>query len=259
VNRQTVPRDSKLRAWQLALVLTLSAVLYAPARSADASGSPGDQRANKLQGSAMNTVQPLEEFLKLRDEVFETRRHALFADAGFVSALDAQQRSNDAPTAFAARVLRRWAVDKPATFADVEKFLSVDEPALRASNKTAAGGGGSTAMLRFVGQHQDSRGVLDYMLLRAWTRPSAQSEVVLGALMRYFAQKPTHEPQVWLRIALEHSDPQVLQAIAEQSMPLVDHSAALAALNAERGRLLQEKRAFPQSAESLRVRLMRGK
>jgi hypothetical protein len=149
--------------------------------------------------------------------------------------------------------------ESPAIYSDLERFITTEEPLLRKRDATAAGGGGSTAMLAYLGKQQDLRGALDYLLLRSWTRPSAQPRVVHGALMRYFSQQPVHEPQVWLRIALERSDPQVLQAVTEQSMPLVDHSAALAALNAERTRLLQEKRALPESAESLRVRLMRGK
>jgi hypothetical protein len=102
--------------------------------------------------------------LALRDDAFERRRKELFADARFMADLRTQPASSDSAAQFAARVLARWAADAPPAYAALEHFITVEEPQLRATNRSAAGGGGTTALLKHLAQYQDLPEVLDYLV-----------------------------------------------------------------------------------------------
>jgi hypothetical protein len=196
--------------------------------------------------------------LALRDDAFEKRRLELFATPGFASELQATAKTAEPADAFAIRVLLRWLVEAPANFAALERFIVVEEPELSKSNRTAAGSDSSTNLLIELGRQKDLQSSLDYLLLRALTRPHAQP-YVHGALGRYFSQKPIHEPEVWLRMTLEINDEEVTRHTAEQVLVLADKTRALKALNTERTRLAVRKAGLPSALEAMRAQLSNQK
>jgi hypothetical protein len=211
----------------------------------------------KTKGSAMHAQSDkpvVQGLLSLRDDAFEKRRLELFAKPNFADQLRAARANADAADAFAIGVLLTWLADKPATFAALEHFIVVEEPALKKADQTAAGSDSSTNLLRELGRQKDLQSSLDYLLLRALTRPHAQA-YVHGALGRYFAQKPIHEPEVWLRMTLEINDEEVARHTAEQVLVLADKTRALKALNTERTRLAVRKAGLPSALEAMRAQL----
>jgi hypothetical protein len=200
----------------------------------------------------------VQELLSLRDDAFEKRRLELFAKPNFADQLRAARCNADAADVFAIGVLLTWLVDNPANFTALERFIVVEEPALKKANRTAAGSDGSTNLLRELGQQKYLQSSLDYLLLRALTRPHAQP-YVHGALGRYFSQKPIHEPEVWLRMTLEINDEEVARHTAEQVLALADRTRALKALNTERTRLAARRGGLPSALEAMRAQLSSGK
>jgi hypothetical protein len=242
--------------WLVAVAISTTTIPATLARAGQADARPKVESVSSIAKSAR-----VDELLKLRYGVFEKRRLELFRDPAFVDEL--RQFPRAAPGSgpvrdFAIRVLLQWATDPPPSFETLERFIVIEEPQLRVQNRTAAGGGGSMALLRLLNPYQDFTTALDYLLLRALTRPTAEPWVY-GALSWLFSQKPTHEPEVWLRLTLEMNDVDVTQHAAEQSLPLADPGRTLKALNAERAALWGQNKSLPKPLEALRLRLAKGK
>jgi hypothetical protein len=207
---------------------------------------------------AQSETAPVRDLLTLRDGAFETRRIHLFAKPGFAEELRSAAKTAEPVDAFAIRVLLQWLVEAPASFGELERFILVKEPELGKKNRTAAGNDSSTNLLREIGKQSDLSASLDYLLLRAFTRPSAQS-YVYDALGRYFAQKPIHEPEVWIRMTLEINDASVTQHAAEQVLVLADKTRTLQSLRLERTQLAAQNSSLPTAFEALRTQLSGAK
>jgi hypothetical protein len=213
------------------------------------------------EGSAMRVQgesSAVHDLLKLRDEAFEKRRLELFAQPGFAAELQRSISAADRVDGFAIRVLLKWLTQAPASYAELERFIVVEEPELSKKNRTAVGNDSSTNLLRVIGKQNDLPGSLDYLLFRALTRPHAQPDVH-GALGRYFAQKPIHEPEVWIRMTVEINDAEISRHAAEQVLVLADKARTLAALRLERTRLATRNLSLPAALEAMRVQLSGAK
>jgi hypothetical protein len=193
----------------------------------------------------------LERLMGVRDDEYERQRLELFRNAKAASEIPAQAAGADPVTSFVARTLRLWLLQSPLTFDVLEKFIVTDEPQLRADSRSALPGGGSTALLKHIEKYENRQQVLDYLLLRALMRPKSQAWVY-GALLRYFNAVPVHEPEVWIRIALQHNDKDVLESVANQSLKMTDQQRTLRALNFERSKLRGAGQVFPEALEALR-------
>jgi hypothetical protein len=203
---------------------------------------------------AQQTAPSVSEFLALRDAAFERQRKVFFSDPVLLQALKAHQTVNDPVEAFAARTLVRWATESPPSIEALENFTVVEAPQRTKNNRSAGPPGNEMALRRLVNQQQDPQQAMDYLMLRALTRPG-ESKVAYRALASLYYQEAPTEPAAWIRIAIEDGTEEVLRYFVEQSLPKIPSPVAKRVLDAERARLLRTGRQLPAALERYRAKL----
>jgi hypothetical protein len=205
------------------------------------------------QETALSTSSPshLEKIIRARDEEYERERRELFRDPRTASEVLTQGAGGEPVAAFVARTLKLWLLQETGTFDSLEAFIVTDEPKLRTDSRSALPGGGSTALLKHIDKYENRQQVLDYLLLRTLMRPKSQTWVY-GALLRYFNTVAVHEPEVWIRIAIQNNDKDIFENVANHSLKIADKRRVLRALNLERNRLRDKGQVFPEALETLR-------
>jgi hypothetical protein len=208
----------------------------------------------QIMGTTQEVARPVSEFLALRGHAFEAQRKLYFGDQQLMQALRASLQSPDAVEAFLAKTLVRWAAEMPPTVATIEQFILTEAPLRTQNNRSAGSAGNEVALLRLASEQQDPQYALDYLMLRALIHADA-SKLPLQALGLLYAQRPTKEPETWLRIAIEDGSDSVATYFAEQSLPQNALAVALKALQAERARLMRTGKKLPDALEHYRVKL----
>jgi hypothetical protein len=203
---------------------------------------------------SQQTAPSVSGFLALRDAAFERQRVVFFNDPGLLQALKAHQTVKDPVEAFAARTLVRWATESPPSIEALENFIVVEAPLRTKNNRKAGPPGNEIALLQLASRQQDPQQALDYLMLRALTRPGESKEAYRALASLYYQKAPT-QPEAWIRIAVEDGTEEVLLYFVEQSLPKIPSPIAKRVLDAERVRLLRSGRQLPAVFEQYRAKL----
>ena len=206
-----------------------------------------------VMNSSQQVVQSVSEFLVLRNEAFEQRRKVFFGDATLLKALKAQELTGDPVEAFLARALVQWATEGPASVRALEEFIMVEAPQRTRDNRKAGSAGNELALLRLASQQSDPQQALDYLMLRALTRPS-ESELAFDALASLYSKQAPREVQAWIRMAVENGTEPVAIYLVEQSLPLIASPVVESALDSERARLMRVGKQLPAALEQYRTK-----
>jgi hypothetical protein len=203
---------------------------------------------------AQQTAPSVSEFLALRDAAFERQRKVFFSDPVLLQALKAHQTVNDPVEAFAARTLLRWATESPPSIEALEKFILVEAPQRTKNNRKAGSAGNEIALLDVVDEQRDPQQALDYLMLRALTRPN-ENRLAFNSLVALYAKEAPKEADVWIRIAVEDGTEPVANYFVNQSLPNIPSPVAKRVLDAERARLLRAGHQLPAVLERYRAKL----
>jgi hypothetical protein len=242
-----VPSSRPIKLCGLALVAALLLNLTAGCVFA-ASGK------ELVMNTSQQSAPSVSEFLALRDAAFERQRKLFFSDPALLQALKAHQTVNDPVEAFAARTLLRWATESPPSVEALENFIVVEAPELERNNRKAGPPGTEVDLLRLASRQQDPQQALDYLMLRALTRPS-ESTLAFDSLISLYAKRAPKEADVWIRIAVEDGTEPVANYFVNQSLPNIPSTVAKRVLDAERARLLRVGRQLPAALEQYRAKL----
>ena len=195
--------------------------------------------------------------LAARDGAFEEQRKILFANKAAVAQLSERFNDPDRVIGFAARELHLWATANDSTYADLEKFLTVTEPELKATSKSAKGGGGSDALFSYLApflKNEPAKAdrLMKHLLLRALMQPN-QYSYIFSVLSQYYSSFPTPEPEVWIRATLARSNvPNLFQFIVESNLGMVEPARLKQALDHEHSSAFMTRQPWPAEYEALR-------
>jgi hypothetical protein len=216
------------------------------------------EQEQTMDPSRLSLQESFEGLLRSRNDAYESRRLALFADPAGIGYLETRSKDPDLVTAFVAKHLHLWATRKPQEIFELEAFLREGIFAKKEQqSRTAGGWQPGRELAAYLAEKGQPPLAYDHLLLRMLMRP-ANSGAESYATSAYYATYAVPAPEVWIRIAIERGDDASLERVAAYSLPLVERKRAIAALNHERARLTLDKKVLPARLEKLRSALTAG-
>lgn len=205
---------------------------------------------------APSTQDRFETLLQSRNDDYERQRLSLFSDPAAIAYLPQRFNDPDRVVAFTARTLHSWATRPQTGYAEFEEYLQTGLYARKALlDRTALGWMPPRELSKYLDEHADQPGLLDYVLLRTLMRPA--EPYVAPAVSMHFYEHAIGEAEVLIRINLESPVPGGFEGLAELSLPKIGRYRALRAINHERSRALRLKQPFPPELETTRTKLIR--
>jgi hypothetical protein len=229
---------------------------------AEQSAKEAPSRAAREKSVDRDNIASQNEFealLHARNEEYESRRKALFANPQSVAYLQKRAVDTDPVTAFVARQLHLWATEKPKEITELEEFISVGMYANKERlEKTAVGFEPSREISAYLHRQGNKKIHYEHLLLKVLMRPKDTSNGEDSALQSFYFKNPVSEPEVWIRIALEDGDERLFDYLRDASLRVTDKRRTLRALDYERSRSSAKKTSFPPQLESLRLELAKS-